>query len=104
MAASWGYTPPTPSSRRRPAIRRDPFFPYVTWMDVPSAYGPAWELIAGAVARLAGDGVLANVLAFKLLGGAFLAANVGVLWAILRQHAPDRARAACCSWPGTRWC
>jgi hypothetical protein len=74
-------------------FKSDPFYPYTAWRDTPSAYGPAWEGLAGGVARLAGDGIIANVLAFKLLGGAFLAASIGAVAAILRRMAPDRALA-----------
>ncbi len=49
----------------------DPFFPYVAWKRAPSAYGPGWEAMAGLTANLAGNGILANVFAFKLLAGIF---------------------------------
>jgi hypothetical protein len=56
-----------------PATHRfDPFYFYVGWKNSPSAYGPAWELLAGMVARLAGRSNLGNVFAFKALSGAFL--------------------------------
>lgn len=71
----------------------DPFLPYMAWRRTPSAYGPAWELLAAVTARLAGDGIVANVLAFKLLGGLFLVASMGVTAAILRRLAPERALA-----------
>ncbi|HEX9116015.1 MAG TPA: hypothetical protein VGA61_08100 [Anaerolineae bacterium] len=71
----------------------DPFLPYMAWPFAPSAYGPFWEVLAGLTARLAGNGILANVFAFKLLGAFFLAASVGLVAAILRQTAPQRALA-----------
>jgi hypothetical protein len=82
----------------------DPFYLYVAWKRSPSAYGPAWELLAGGVAWLAHQirrvsetlgvsVVVANVLAFKLVGGVFLAASAGVVAAILRRQAPERALA-----------
>lgn len=71
----------------------DPFYPYVAWRRTPSAYGPIWEMMAGGVARLAGDGVIANVLAFKLLNGLFLALSLGLVAVSLRQIAPERALA-----------
>ncbi|MBI1882480.1 MAG: hypothetical protein HYR94_30265, partial [Chloroflexi bacterium] len=71
----------------------DPFYPYVAWQRTPSAYGPIWETLAGGVARLAGDGIIANVLAFKLLGGLFLAVGIGLVAVILRRLAPERALA-----------
>lgn len=68
----------------------DPFLPYAAWQGTPSVYGPAWQLIGIAVTWLAGDGFIANVLAFKLVGGIFLAASVGLVALILRQTAPER--------------
>jgi len=74
---------------------RDPLRPYVGWPYAPSAYGPLWEMLAGATAwltdRLAGADVVANVLAFKLVGGLFLAGSVGLVASILRRVNPQRA-------------
>lgn len=71
----------------------DPFYRYMAWRRTPSAYGPAWETLAALTARVAGNGIIANVVAFKLLTGTFLAASVGVVAAILRRIAPRRALA-----------
>ncbi|MEW5956842.1 MAG: hypothetical protein AB1801_03890 [Chloroflexota bacterium] len=71
----------------------DPFYPYVAWRSAPSAYGPLWEALAGGLARLAGDGIIANVLAFKLLDGLFLVMGIGLVAVILRRQAPQRALA-----------
>ncbi len=79
-------------------------FAYVAWRRSPSAYGPAWELLAGGVAWLVQETlgvsetprvapIIANVLAFKLIGGVFLAACVAVVIVILRRKAPERALA-----------
>ncbi len=60
-------------------------------VDRPAApYGPAWLLIAGLVSRLAGNNLLANMLAFKAIGmlGVLLA-----LWLVdllARRLAPER--------------
>jgi hypothetical protein len=69
----------------------DPILPYVAWKGYPSTYGPLWVMVSGVAARLAGDGIIANVLAFKLLSGAFLAASVLVVALLLRRKAPQRA-------------
>lgn len=71
----------------------DPFLPYVAWRHTPSAYGPGWELVAAATARLAGDGIVANVLAIKAVGGVFLAGCIAVVASLLRRAAPERALA-----------
>jgi hypothetical protein len=65
----------------------------MAWPWSPSAYGPFWEVLAAVAARLAGNGIVENVIAFKLLGGIFLATSVGVVVSILRQVAPERALA-----------
>ncbi|MDD5371355.1 MAG: hypothetical protein PHQ40_19925 [Anaerolineaceae bacterium] len=72
---------------------KDPFYRYTGWRTSPTAYGPAWELLAGIAARVAGDGVVANVMIFKLLSGIFQAALVGVVATFLRVIAPERALA-----------
>jgi hypothetical protein len=64
---------------------RDLFFPYMGWPGAPSAYGPVWEIMAGVTARLVGNGIVANVLAFKALSGAFLFGSLGMVAAILRR-------------------
>jgi hypothetical protein len=69
----------------------DPFYRYMAWKTTPSAYGPLWEVLAGGVARLVGDGVIANVLAFKLLAGVFLAGSGLLAALIMRKAAPPRA-------------
>lgn len=71
----------------------DPFYPYIGWKGWPSAYGPGWELPSSLVARLAGNGVIANVLAYKLLPGVFLLGSVVVVALTLRQLAPRQALA-----------
>jgi len=70
--------------------RSDPFYVYMAWKGATSAYGPLWEILAAGAARLAGDGIIANVLAFKLLPGIFLAGSAIVLAMILRTYAPQR--------------
>jgi len=72
-------------------FRRDPFYAYMAWKRAPSAYGPLWELMAAGTARLAGDGLLLNILAFKLLPGLFLIGSTLILASILKEHAPKRA-------------
>jgi len=69
----------------------DPFYEYAAWKRARSAYGPLWELLAGLTAWLAGDGIIVNVLAFKLLPGLFHLAGVGIVVMYLRQTAPEQA-------------
>lgn len=71
----------------------DPFLPYMGWPATPTAYGPFLVVPAAVTARLAGDGIIANVIAFKLLCGAFLAGSTALVASILRKVAPERALA-----------
>jgi hypothetical protein len=66
----------------------DPFYRYMAWKANPSAYGPLWETMAGAAARLAGDGIVANILAFKLLPGVFWLGSLAIAASTLRRRAP----------------
>ena len=68
----------------------DPFYSFTRWKTDPSAYGPVWELLAGLTARLAGDGIIANILAFKLLPGLFHLASVVIVVLFLRRSAPEQ--------------
>lgn len=76
--------------------KTDRFYRYLAWPDATSAYGPLWELLAAAASRLAGDDVLANVLAFKLVGLAAYSGSLVILARILRRIAPERALQGVC--------
>ncbi|PJF33807.1 MAG: hypothetical protein CUN49_17680, partial [Candidatus Thermofonsia Clade 1 bacterium] len=82
MTAFYGMNPLRDVPRQLPD---DPFYRFVGWKDVPSAYGGAWELLAALVVQLAGDDQLVNVLAFK--GLAVLGSLIGALgiYAALRR-------------------
>ncbi|MBI4786146.1 MAG: hypothetical protein HY782_03750 [Chloroflexi bacterium] len=71
-------------------FRNDPFYEYVGWRDFPTAYGPWWEWLAAGVARLPGDGVIANVLAFKTVMVFAYAATAALIALSLRGRAPAR--------------
>jgi len=72
---------------------QDPLFAYVGWKNYPTTYGPLWVLLSAAVARLAGDGVVANVLALKLLSGGCAVVGTALVADTLRRMAPERALA-----------
>lgn len=74
----------------------DPFLHYMGWPSRPSAYGPLWELIEASVSRLAGNGMLANIVAFKVLNLLFYFGCLGLIAAILRRTAPERALQGVC--------
>ena len=69
----------------------DPFFKYPWWKNSPSAYGPLWETLAGITARLAGDGIITNILAFKILPGIFHVVSIVVVVSFLRRTQPQQA-------------
>jgi hypothetical protein len=69
----------------------DPFYEYAAWRRARSAYGPLWESLAGLTAWLAGDGIIANVLAFKILPGLFHVAAVALVVFYLKREAPEKA-------------
>ena len=84
-------------------FRGDPIYAFTAWKRTTSAYGPAWEVLAGGTAWLVHQivgvshpprvSVVANAVAFKLLSGAFLAASAAVVALILRRKAPERVLA-----------
>jgi len=88
MTAVYGMNPFRDVPRQLPD---DPFYRFVGWKNVPSAYGGAWELIAALTTRLAGEDALTNVLAFK--GLAALGSLIGALgvYSALMHSAPRRA-------------
>lgn len=72
-------------------FKSDPFYRYAAWRYFPTAYGPGWEFIASGAAKVAGDGVIANVLAFKMVSVLAYAATAAVIALTLRRIAPERA-------------
>jgi hypothetical protein len=74
-------------------FKTDLFYPYMGWKFTPSAYGPAWELMAAFITMIAGNGIIANVIAFKLLSGIFVAGSAACLFFILRRYMPERTLA-----------
>ena len=66
MAAIFGLNPlkDTPNQEKQ-----DPFYQFSAWRNVPSAYGPVWEMVAQASVRAVNNSDRnANVVAFKLVG------------------------------------
>src|SRR5258706_3974481 len=69
----------------------DPLYKYPRWKTSTSAYGPVWEMLAGGTAWLAGNGLIANIFAFKILPGIFHISSMALVIIYLRQVAPERA-------------
>jgi hypothetical protein len=73
------------------AFPEDAFAPHVWgYVDLPSAYGPLWYLLTGIPVLLAGDGLVANLVAQKALVAAFGLGTVLVVAAAARTVAPAR--------------
>lgn len=87
MAAVYGLNPLLDTPEKAAS---DPFYPFAAWHETTSAYGPAWELMAAAASRLAGDDPFANVIAYKLLAVFGYVATTLLIGLILRRTAPQR--------------
>lgn len=73
------------------AFPEDAFAPHVWgYVDLPSAYGPLWYLLTGIPTLLAGDGLVANLVAQKALVAAFGLGTVLAIAAAVRSVAPER--------------
>jgi hypothetical protein len=88
LSAVYGLNPleQTPS-----AVPTDPFYRFASWRRTPSAYGPAWELIAHVVsAGTAAASRNAQVLAYKLVAVAGYGLTAVLVSLTLRRIAPQR--------------
>lgn len=70
----------------------DPLYFVVTFRHLPAStgYGPLWILIAAAVAGLAQDGLLLNLLLLKVLAAGLHVAATLLVYATLGRLAPER--------------
>ena len=67
----------------------DPTLPYVgAWQNLASPYGPAWEWLAAAGARLGGDVFLRTLLVFKGIVIVAYALDALLIWVILSRLRP----------------
>lgn len=57
----------------------DPFYEFVGWKHKRSVYGPLWQLLGIGTVRLAGPGLLAGLLAYKIV---VLLAGIAALFVI----------------------
>lgn len=73
-------------------------FPYLSWYWEPDFYGPLWQWLSGAVHALAGEDLLANYLAYKLLAAGAIAISGALIYAILMRRAPRYAAAGLTVW------
>lgn len=74
-----------------PSVASDPYFNLFNRQSLVSLYGPLWTLISAWITRLTGNHVGLTVLAFRVFSALSTLAAAGLIWAILRIHAPERA-------------
>jgi hypothetical protein len=55
------------------------------YADLTSAYGPLWYALAGIPMVLAGDGLVANLLAQKVMMAVFMVATTVLVWLVARS-------------------
>lgn len=78
------------------AFAGDPMYRSTGWQWRPAPYGPLWALAAGGLTWLAGDSLLANLLAFKLLAAASLLGTAFLVYHTVRHARPSEALASFC--------
>lgn len=66
----------------------DPLYPYVSWTQAPSPYGPVWIYLTAALSWLAGENLFANLVLFKLLSVASYLGSTLLLFLILDRFMP----------------
>ncbi|MGE5602982.1 MAG: hypothetical protein ACM30E_08020 [Nitrososphaerales archaeon] len=73
-------------------------FSYLSWYWEPDFYGPLWQWLSVAMHRLAGENILANFLAYKLLATAAIGLCGWLIYATLARLAPGYAAAGLALW------
>ncbi|MEO8391365.1 MAG: hypothetical protein ABI700_00095 [Chloroflexota bacterium] len=72
-------------------VKQDIFYPFTAWRNVPSAYGPAWEMLARVTEQaINSSNRTKNVIAFKLVSIAAYALSALFIGLTLRRIAPRR--------------
>ncbi|HKP53345.1 MAG TPA: hypothetical protein VJ183_11935 [Chloroflexia bacterium] len=66
----------------------DPLYPYVSWTDAPSPYGPVWILLTAPLSWLAVDDLFANLVLFKGLSVLCYAGSAFLLYLVLGKVLP----------------
>ncbi len=66
----------------------DPLYPYVSWTEAPSPYGPVWILLTAPLSWLAGSDLFANLVLFKGLSVLCYAGSALLLYVILGKALP----------------
>jgi hypothetical protein len=73
-------------------------FLYLSWYYEPDSYGPLWQEFSAGLHALAGEDLLTNFLAYKLLAVAATGLSGWLICAILARRAPGYAAAGLALW------
>jgi hypothetical protein len=80
-----------PYVKLEPPYPDDPFLPLTYFLPWPSWYGPLWTLLSGGIALLGREQIGLVVLLFRALAIVCALGTGGLIWAVLRRLAPERA-------------
>ncbi len=69
----------------------DPHLAWVYWKWLPSAYGPVWLLLSGALSAVAGDALWENIFTYKSAMLVLHLFTTLVVWRVLRDSRPELA-------------
>jgi len=95
MLVHLGKNPMTTSPNQVIAFEN---YPYLAWYTTVDYYGPIWQGLAGSAHLIAGEGLLANLIAFKVIAILSIAVSGGFIHAILRRINPRHAEAGLALW------
>ena len=73
-------------------------FPYASWQHVVDFYGPLWHAVSTVAHLIAGESILANILAYKIVGMLSMGIAGVLIYGALRQTAPEHAEAGLALW------
>lgn len=84
ISAEYGENPYIVSPQK---FVRDPLMPFtsVNWKNTEVVYAPLFTLTAAGLNKIAGDGLIANMIVFKLAMMFFHLANILLIWAIMKK-------------------
>jgi hypothetical protein len=73
-------------------------FSYLSWYWEPDFYGPLWQWLSAAMHMVAGENLLTNFLAYKLLATATIGLSGWLIYATLARLAPGYAASGLALW------
>jgi hypothetical protein len=87
----WGYYNFNPLTVTALQVSDDVWFPYLVWIWQGSPYGPLWAALSLWLYQLAGDSLLLNLIAYKLLAAACITITTFIIYDLLRERGADIA-------------